>query len=663
MAMQHGGPPLATFRQDASVKGHHLRTGTVRRVLRFATPYRAALAGFLVLIALDAAAGAATPLLVRRLIDDGITNGDRTLVIGMAFGIAGLALASAVLSVGERWVSAHVGEGLIADLRTEVFDHVQRMPLAFFSRARTGALVQRLNGDVLGAQQAFTSVLQNTVSNGLTIVFVLAAMLSMSWQLTLVSLVLVPVFVLPARWFGRRIAAITRESYALNADASQTMQERFNVAGAHLVKIFGDPTRESAAYAEQVGRVRDIGVRRAVYSTWFRVGLTTVAAVATAIVYGVGGVLAIEGQLTVGVVVALTAYLARLYGPLTAMSNVQVDVMTALVSFERVLEVLDLEPMVAEKPDATDLRTDVAERGASVELDHVGFRYPSSDEVSLASLEAAAALPNDPVADTLLDVSFTVPAGHLVALVGPSGAGKTTISQLVTRMYDPTRGTVRVAGTDLRDVTHESLRATVGVVSQEAHLFHDTIAANLRYARPEATDAELEQALRQAHVWDLVASLPDGTQTVVGDRGYRLSGGERQRLAIARLLLKAPDLVVLDEATAHLDSESEAAVQAALDQALAGRTSLVIAHRLSTIRAADSIVVLDGGRVAEQGTHTELLARGGLYADLYRTQFGATASPTDAAGATDDTAEEPDVDLDEAPGIDPATDTLVGTTP
>ncbi|MGN8244156.1 ABC transporter ATP-binding protein [Cellulomonas soli] len=659
MAMQHGGPPLATFRQDDSVKTHHLRTGTVRRVLRFATPYRRALAGFLVLIALDAAAGAATPLLVRRLIDDGISAGDRGLVVGMAVGIAALALVAAGLSVGERWVSSRIGEGLIADLRTEVFDHVQRMPLAFFSRARTGALVQRLNGDVLGAQQAFTSVLQNTVSNGLTIVFVLAAMLSMSWQLTLVSLVLVPVFVLPARWFGRKIATITRESYALNADASQTMQERFNVAGAHLVKIFGDPARESAAYAEQVGRVRDIGVRRALYSTWFRVGLTTVAAIATAIVYGVGGVLAIDGQLTVGVVVALTAYLARLYGPLTAMSNVQVDVMTALVSFERVLEVLDLEPMVAEKPDASDLRAEVAAHGASVELDHVGFRYPSSDEVSLASLEAAAALPNDPVADTLLDVSFTVPAGHLVALVGPSGAGKTTISQLVTRMYDPTRGTVRVAGTDLRNVTHESLRATVGVVSQEAHLFHDTIAANLRYARPEATDAELEQALRQAHVWDLVASLPDGTATVVGDRGYRLSGGERQRLAIARLLLKAPDLVVLDEATAHLDSESEAAVQAALDQALAGRTSLVIAHRLSTIRAADSIVVLDGGRVAEQGTHTDLLARGGLYADLYRTQFGATASPADAA----DAGEEPDVDLDETPGIDPATDSLVGTTP
>lgn len=616
-----GNPMMRGFGTDRSVVHQRLQRGTLRRVLRFAHPYRPQLAVFLVLIALGAAAGAASPWLVQRLIDDGVATGDTGLVVSTASVIALLAVVQAVLGVGERWVSARIGEGLIHDLRTAVFDHVQRMPLAFFSRTRTGALVQRLNGDVLGAQQAFTSTLSNVVSNSLTVVFVLAAMLSMSWQLTLVSLVLLPVFVLPARWFGRRIADITRESYELNADASQTMTERFNVAGAHLVKVFGDPARESAAYAEQTGRVRDIGVRMALYSTWFRIGLTTVAAVATAVVYGLGGLMAISGQLTVGVVVALAAYLGRLYGPLTAMSNVQVDVMTALVSFERVLEVLDLEPMVAEKPDAQDLRTAVAARGASVELDHVDFRYPAADEVSLASLESVAALRHDPVADTLHDVTFSVPAGSMVALVGPSGAGKTTISQLVTRMYDPTRGAVRIAGQDLRDVTAASLRATVGVVSQEAHLFHDTIAGNLRLARPDATDDELRAVLRAAHVGDLVDSLPEGLGTVVGDRGYRLSGGERQRLAIARLLLKAPDVVVLDEATAHLDSESEAAVQVALDAALAGRTSLVIAHRLSTVRQADLVVVLDDGRVVEQGTHAQLLAAGGLYADLYRTQF------------------------------------------
>jgi len=614
------------FAQDRDVARQRLAPGTLRRILAFAHPYRAQLAVFLVLIALGAAAGALTPWLFQRLIDDGIAAGDTRTVVTIAVIVAALAIISAGLGVAERWVSARIGEGLIHDLRTAVFDHVQRMPLAFFSRAKTGALVQRLNGDVLGAQQAFTATLSNVVSNSLTIVFVLAAMLSMSWQLTLLSLILVPVFVLPARWFGRKIAGITRESYELGAEASQTMTERFNVAGAHLVKVFGDPARESAAYAEQTGRVRDIGVKRALYSTWFRIGLTTVAAIATAVVYGVGGLLAIRGELTVGVVVALAAYLGRLYGPLTAMSNVQVDVMTALVSFERVLEVLDLEPSVAEKPDASDLRAAVAKNGATLELDHVGFRYPSAGEVSLASLESVATLSRDPVADTLRDVTFSVPAGSMVALVGPSGAGKTTISQLVTRMYDPTRGAVRIAGQDLRDVTAASLRDTVGIVSQEAHLFHDSIAGNLRFARPDATDDDIERALRGAHVWDLVASLPDGIDTVVGDRGYRLSGGERQRLAIARLLLKAPDVVVLDEATAHLDSESEAAVQAALDEALVGRTSLVIAHRLSTVRQADLIVVVEDGRVADTGTHTELLARGGLYADLYRTQFAPAAA-------------------------------------
>ena len=616
-----GGRMLRTFAQDSSVTAQHVGRATLRRILGFARPYRWQLAVFVVLIAIDAATGAMTPWLLRILIDQGIAPKRGDVVIGVAAAVAGLAILGAGLSVAERWLSSRVGEGLILDLRTAVFDHVQRMPLAFFSRARTGALVQRLNGDVLGAQQAFTSTLQNVVSNTLSVVFVLAAMFSMSWQLTALSLVLVPAFVLPARFFGRRISAITRESYELNADASQFMQERFNVAGAHLAKVFGDPERESAAYRAQARRVRDIGVRLAMNASWFRIGLTTVAAVGVAIVYGLGGWQAVQGQLTVGVVVALASYLTRLYGPLTAMSNVQVDVMTALVSFDRVLEVLDMVPTVAERPDAVDLRAAVAARGAGVELAGVGFRYPSAHEVSLASLEAVAALRSDPPADTLHDISFAVPAGSMVALVGPSGAGKTTISQLVTRMYDPTRGAVRIAGLDLRDVTAASLRATVGVVSQEAHLFHDSIRANLLFARPEATDDELRVALEEAQIWDLVAGLPEGLDTVVGDRGYRLSGGERQRLAIARLLLKAPDVVVLDEATAHLDSESEAAVQAALDAALAGRTSLVIAHRLSTIRAADRIVVIDDGRVVEQGTHDELLAAGGLYADLYTTQF------------------------------------------
>ncbi len=626
MSMTSGSPNMRSFAKDRTVADHRLTRDTLRRILQFARPYKGKLAVFVALIAVEAAAGAVTPLLFKTLIDDGITAGDTQVVLTMAAVVAVLAIVTAGLSVADRWVSSQVGEGLIRDLRTEVFDHVQRMPLAFFSRAKTGALVQRLNGDVLGAQQAFTSTLQNVVSNSLTIVFVLAAMLSMSWQLTLLSLVLLPAFIFPARWFGKKIAAITRESYALNADAAQIMNERFNVAGAHLVKIFGDPQRESRMYSDQVGRVRDIGVTRALYSTWFRVGLTTLASVAVAIVYGLGGVMAIRGQLTVGVVVALTAYLGRLYGPLTAMSNVQVDVMTALVSFERVLEVLDLEPTVAEKPGAVDLGALKEKHGATVQLDAVSFRYPGADEVSLASLESVATLQHEVTANTLDDVSFTVPAGHMVALVGHSGAGKTTISQLVTRMYDPTQGSVRIAGADLRDVTTASLRATVGVVSQEAHLFHDTIAENLRYARPEATDADIERALEQAHIADLVATLPDGIHTVVGDRGYRLSGGERQRLAIARMLLKAPDVVILDEATAHLDSGSEAAVQAALDEALTGRTSIVIAHRLSTVRQADSIVVLDHGRVIDQGTHTQLLARGGVYAELYRTQFEGSAT-------------------------------------
>lgn len=621
-----GGGQFRSFRQERGITQHRLADGTVRRVLAFARPYKRQLSVFLVLIAIDALIGAATPLVFKAIIDDGITPGRRDVVLWLAGLVAVLALASGALTMAQRWLSSRIGEGLILDLRIAVFDHVQQMPLAFFSRTRTGALVQRLNGDVLGAQQAFTSTLSNVFSNTLTVVFVLAAMFSMSWQLTALSLVLLPAFILPARWIGPRLARLTRESYEINADTSQTMNERFNVAGAHLAKTYGRPADESRRFAHDAGRARDIGVKLAMYSTYFRVGLTTVAALAVAVVYGVGGLSAISGGLTVGVVVALTAYLGRLYGPLTALSNVQVDVMTALVSFERVLEVLDLQPSVTDAKDATDLRLAVAEHGASIELRDVTFRYPTAAEVSLASLESVATLVNDPQSTTLSHVSIRVEPGEMVALVGPSGAGKTTLSQLVTRMYDPTEGTIEVAGQDLRGVTLESLRATVGTVPQDSHMFHDTIAGNLRYARPDATDGEIEESLRAAHIWDLVESLPSGVDTVVGDRGYRLSGGERQRLAIARLLLKAPDVVVLDEATAHLDSESEAAVQRALSAALVGRTSVVIAHRLSTIREADRIVVLDEGRVVAQGTHTELLEAGGLYADLYHTQFAEAVS-------------------------------------
>ena len=619
--MNNAGSGMRGFMRDPEVARQRLAGDTVRRILAFARPYRGQLAVFGVLLLLEAAAGTAVPLLFRYLIDDGIADGDRTLVVGLAAAAAGIALAGAGLAVAQRWVSSRIGESLIVDLRTAVFDHVQRMPLAFFARTRTGALVQRLNGDVLGAQQAFTGTLQTVLSNALTVAFTLTAMFVMSWRLTLLALVVTPLFVLPARWFGRRLADLTHRTYELNADAGQLMNERFNVAGAHLAKIFGDPARESAQYARQVDGLRELGVRRALLSTWFRVGLTTMASLAIAVVYGLGGLQAIAGTLTVGIVVAMAAYLGRLYGPLTAMANVQVDIMTALVSFERVLEVLDLEPTVTDTDDATDLTDAVARHGASITFDAVSFRYPAAADVGLASLEAVAAPAQEPTSDTLHDLTLTVPAGSVTALVGRSGAGKTTTSHLVTRMYDPTAGTVAIAGQDLRDVTLASLRACVGVVSQEAHLFHDTIAANLRYARPDATDADLEQAMRRARIHDVVANLPQGTDTVVGDRGYRLSGGERQRLAIARLLLKAPDIVILDEATAHLDSSSEAAVQAALNEALAGRTSLVIAHRLATVRGADLVVVLDDGHVAERGTHEQLLAADGLYAELYRTQF------------------------------------------
>ncbi len=620
---------MRTFTRDASAKDVKLAPGTIKRIGRFAAPYKRQLTWFLVVIVIDAVIAVAPPLVLKLIIDDGIgknppATGRPGLVLGLALFVAGLALFDAVLSLINRHFSATIGEGLIYDLRSEIYGHVQRMPIAFFTRTQTGALISRLNNDVLGAQQAFTGTLSNVVSNAIGVVVTLAVMFRLSWQITLLSLVLLPLFIIPAKLVGRRLQELTRESYGLNAKMNNSMTERFNVSGALLVKLFGRPAQEEQEFRAKAGRVRDIGITSAMYGRIFFVSLTTVAALATALVYGVGGTYAANGALGVGTVVALAGLLARLYGPLTALSNVRVDVMTALVSFERVFEVLDLEPMVADKPDAVDLSPSVP----SLEFRDVHFRYPQASEVSLASLESVAVLDNTPSLPVLQGISFTVQPGQMVALVGPSGAGKTTISQLVTRMYDVQGGAVLVGGIDVRDVTMTSLRTVVGVVTQDAHMFHDTIRANLSYASPEATDADLWEALESAQVGPLARSLPDGLDTVVGDRGYRLSGGEKQRMAIARLLLKAPGLVVLDEATAHLDSESEAAVQRALSLALTGRTSLVIAHRLSTVREADLILVIEDGRVVEQGQHEALLARAGLYAELYRTQFAPQSTIT-----------------------------------
>ncbi|MDQ6615236.1 MAG: ABC transporter ATP-binding protein/permease [Actinomycetota bacterium] len=602
---------------DESVVDQKLPPGIVGRIAGFARPYRRLLALFLALIVIDVGLAAVNPLIFRSIIDNGIVKRDAHLVIELALLVGALSVADAGLSLWQRWVSARIGEGLIFDMRTKVFAHVQEMPVAFFTRTQTGALVSRLNNDVLGAQQAFTDTLSSVVGNVLTVTVTLAAMLVLSWQITLVSLALLPLFVVPARWIGRRVARLTREGYALDAQMVNTMTERFNVAGALLVKLFGHPLDERRSFEEKAGRVRDIGITRTMYTRVFMAALLLTASLATAVVYGWGGVLAAHGALQVGTVVALTAYLSRIYAPLTSLSNVQVDVMTALVSFDRVFEVLDLPPMVAESPDAVEIP-----RGpATVEFDHVEFRYPAAEEVSLASLESVAVLEHAPSHQVLFDISFTALPGQLVALVGPSGAGKTTISNLVPRLYDVTGGAVKINGVDVRQATLGSLRAGIGVVTQDAHLFHETLRSNLLYAKPDATDDELRAVLQAAQILPLVSSLPDGLETVVGERGYRLSGGEKQRVAIARLLLKAPDIVVLDEATAHLDSESEAAVQEAFKTALAGRTSLVIAHRLSTVRAADLIVVVADGRVVERGTHDELVDLGGLYSDLYRTQF------------------------------------------
>ena len=617
----HGATGMWSLMKDRSVTKQKLPPGTLGRIMRFAAPYRRMLAVFLGVIVVDALIGVWNPLIYREIIDGGIARHDSHLIVMLALLLAGLALADALLSLAQRYISSRVGEGLIYDMREKVFGHVQEMPLAFFSRTQTGALISRLNNDVLGAQQAFTDTLSSIVSNLITVVLTVAVMAFLSWQITVVALLLLPAFVFPARRIGRKLQLLTREAYNLNAQMNNTMTERFNVSGALLVKLFGRPDIEHEQFAGRAARVRDIGVQTAMYGRVFFLSLILTSSLATALVYGWGGVLAVNGRFKVGTVVALAALLTRLYGPLTALSNVNVDVMTALVSFDRVFEVLDLPPLIAEQPDAVA----IARGRVAVEFDHVDFSYPTAEEVSLASLESVAVLDQTPSSQVLYDVSFRAEPGQLVALVGPSGAGKTTISYLVSRLYDARSGAVRLNGVDVRDVTFASLRESIGVVTQDAHLFHETIRANLLYAKPDATAEELLEAVSGAQILPFIESLPDGLDTVVGDRGYRLSGGEKQRIALARLLLKAPDVVVLDEATAHLDSESEAAVQRALQTALEGRTSIVIAHRLSTVRGADQILVVADGRIVERGRHDELLAAGRVYADLYHTQFEGQA--------------------------------------
>ncbi|MCW2933659.1 MAG: transporter related protein [Actinomycetia bacterium] len=619
------------FRMDPSVTKQKLRPGTIRRIAQYARPYRWLLAAFLLGTALDALITVVNPLLLREVIDHGIIAKNERVIVVVALAVAAVAIFDVFLGFANRWFSARIGESLIYDLRTQVFSHVQRQPIAFFTRAQTGSLVSRLDGDVVGAQTAIVGTLSSIVANVLSLAALLVTMFYLSWLVSVITLVLIPFFILPSRLVGRRMQRLTRESMQLNATMGSMMTERFNVAGAMLVKLFGRPRDESAMFAGNAVKVRDIGVTQAMYGQVFPVMLTLLAAVVTGLVYGIGGTLVVRGAFEIGTLVALSQLISRVYGPIASLSNVQVQVMTALVSFDRVFEVLDLEPLITEKPDAVELPRSTGAGGQGggdtapeIRFDHVSFRYPTASEVSLASLESIALKVPERAGATaavLRDISFTAPSGQLTALVGPSGAGKTTITALVSRMYDPNDGAVRISGHDLRDVTLDSLHEVVGVVTQDAHLFHDTLRSNLLYARPSASEAELIEACEAAQIWDLIRELPDSLDTIVGDRGYRLSGGEKQRVALARLLLKAPAIVVLDEATAHLDSESEAAVQRALKIALAGRTSLVIAHRLSTIREADQILVIDGGQVAESGRHEDLLAEGGLYAELYHTQF------------------------------------------
>ena len=601
---------------DPSVKEQKLKPGTVKRIFSFARPYRTNIIIYLATVVVDAGLIVATPLLLKRLIDEGVIPKDPSVVTNLAILVGLIAIADAAFNMLGRYFSSRIGEGLIYDLRSLVFAHVQKQSIAFFTRTQTGALISRINSDVIGAQQAFTATLSGVVSNVVSLVLVTITMLILSWQITIFSLLLLPVFLIPTKWVGRRLQSLTRESFGVNAEMSSTMTERFNVSGAMLVALYGEPDREREYFRSRARRVADIGIKMAMLNRLFFIALTSVAAIATAFAYGIGGHLAIQGGVTVGTLLAITALLARLYGPLTALSNVRIDVMTSLVSFERVFEVLDLEPMVKNRDNAVVLKS----TEPKIEFKNVNFSYPRAEEISLASLESAAKAETVQSGQVLRDLSFVAAPGTMTALVGPSGAGKTTISALLPRLYDVTDGSISIDGHDIRDLTLESLRDSIGVVMQDAHLFHETIAENLRYAKQDATEEEMIQACKSAQIWKLIDSLPNRFETMVGERGHRLSGGEKQRLAIARLLLKSPSVVILDEATAHLDSENEQLVHAALQTALKGRTSIVIAHRLSTVRDADQILVLEKGSIVERGTHDELVAQGGLYSELYNRQ-------------------------------------------
>ena len=605
--------------RDGSVKKRGIKTGTINRVLGYAAPLKLDITLLIVVVVIDAFLVVAQPLLFKRIIDEGISAGNRNVVITTAILVGILAIISAGLSIVGRLYSSRIGEGLILTLRTQVFNHVQAQPIAFFTRTQTGSLISRVNGDVIGAQQAFTSTLSGIISNGISLIIVLSTMLILSWQITLTSLILLPVFLIPAKSMGKRVQALSREQMNLNAAMSQTMTERFNVSGALLVKLFGDPKNEGNTFYKKAARVKDIGVRIAMTNTIFFVALTTVATIATAIVYGFGGSLVVSGVLTLGTLLALTALLARLYGPLTALSNVRVDIMTALVSFERVFEVLDLEPLVKDSINPKNLPSGPLD----IEFNNVSFSYPTRADVGLETLELATdgKIENDTNNLVLNDVSFKVKSGTMLALVGPSGSGKTTISQLIARLYDPTSGRVTIGNVDIKEVSRDEIRKNIGVVTQDSHLFHDSIKNNLIYAKEDATESEIWSALESAQISDFVNSLPDKLDTIVGDRGYRLSGGEKQRIAIARVFLKQPRIVILDEATAHLDNENEAAVQVALATVLQNRTSVVIAHRLSTIINAEQIAVIKEGQLIAIGSHSDLLKDNGVYSDLYNQQF------------------------------------------
>lgn len=640
MAPTSGPPPgPMRMRMDDSVTRQRIRPGTVRRIIPFALQHRWTMSALLTMTAVDAVITASSPLVLKAVIDDGISRGKAGVVIGLSAVIAGLAVVDALAVYLQAWFSGRVGHGLVCDLRIKVFDHVQRQPLAFFTRAQTGSLVSRLNGDVIGTQQAVTTLLSQSLSIVLTLVLVLASMFYLSWQISAAALLMIPFFLIPGRMVGARLQRLAREGMQLDAEIGSIMNERFNVAGAMLSKLYGRPERESRLFAGRAARMRDIAVMADVYGRMLAIILTLLTALTTAVVYSLGGSLVIHGTLQIGTLVAMFALLLRLYGPITQLNSIQVNVVTTLVSFDRVFEVLDLEPLITERPDALPLPAAAGIPAPDIEFAEVRFRYPTAAEVSLPSLESFGARGPERAddAEVLHGLSFRAPAGKMTALVGPSGAGKTTITQLVPRLYDPTAGTVRIGGHDIRGLTLQSLTETVGVVAQDAHLFHDTLRANLNFARPEATEQDLVEACRAARIWDTISALPNGLDTVVGDRGHRMSGGEKQRVALARLILKSPPIVVLDEATAHLDSESEAAIQRALETTLTGRTSLVIAHRLSTVRNAHLILVIDAGRIREQGTHEELLAADGLYAELYRTQYA-----TRQTGAADDDPARPE---------------------